>query len=319
MTHQPRSRFLAAAGTALASTLVPRTTRAQTPTIVKLGATPSDDMTPIVYGQHAGIFQKHGLDVQINRMTSGAAGAQGLIGGAFDFAKASVTTILSAHEKGIPFSIVAEPVVNDPKNVYSAFVVLKESSIQGGKDLDGQLVGVPAIAAIGSIALNLWLERRGSNAKNLRFVEVPFPAAGAAVEAGRVVAAEISNPNLQVALERGKLRIIPGTFDAIANTYLEVAWCTTTDFSSKHPETVRAFVRAFGESVTYTATHHDETAPIMAEFTGIPLATIEHMARALAWPTVVPAHIQPVIDATLKFGAITRGFPASEIIDVNAR
>ena len=43
------------------------------------------------------------------------------------------------------------------------------------------------------------------------------------------------------------------------------------------------------------------------------------MARALAWPTVVPGHIQPVIDATLKFGAITHGFPASEIIDVNAR
>jgi len=276
-------------------------------------------MTPIVYGVHAGIFQKHGLDVQINRMTSGAAGAQGLIGGAFDFAKASVTTILSGHEKGIPFSIVAEPVVNDPKNVYSAFVVLKDSPIQGGKDLDGQLVGVPAIADIGSIALNLWLERRGTSAKNLRFVEIPFPAAGAAVEAGRVVMAEISNPNLQVALESGKLRTLPGTFDAIANTYLEVAWCTTTDFSTKHPDSVRAFVRAFGESVTYTASHHDETAPLMAEFTGIPLATIGRMARALAWPSVVPAHIQPVIDATLKFGAISKGFPAAEIIDPNAR
>jgi ABC-type nitrate/sulfonate/bicarbonate transport system substrate-binding protein len=209
--------------------------------------------------------------------------------------------------------------VNDPKNVYSAFVVLKESPIQGGKDLDGQLVGVPAIADIGSIALNLYLEKRGTNAKALRFVEVPFPAAGAAVESGRVVMAEISNPNLQVALERGKLRILPGTFDAIANTYLEVAWCTTTDFSSKHAETVRAFVQAFDESATYTATHHDETAPLMAEFTGIPLATIQHMARAFAWPRVVPAHIQPVIDATVKFGAITKGFPAAEIIDVNAR
>jgi NitT/TauT family transport system substrate-binding protein len=319
MKSQPRSRFLAASGATLASTLAPRTTRAQTLTLVKLGATPSDDMTPIVYGVKAGVFQRHGLDVQINRMTSGAAGAAGLIAAAFDFAKASVTTVLSGHEKGIPFSIVAEPVVNDPKNGYSAFIVQKDSPIQGGKDLDGQLVGVPAIADIGSIALNLWLERRGTSAKNLRFVEIPFPAAGAAVEAGRVVAAEVSNPNLQVALESGKVRIIPGTFDAIASTYLQVAWCTTTDFSSKHPDTVRAFVRAFGESVNYTATHHDETAPLMAEFTGIPLATIGHMARALAWPTVVPAHIQPVIDATVKFGAITRSFPASEIIDVNAR
>ena len=315
-----RSRFLAVSGAALGSILAPRSLRAQAVTTIRLGATPSDDMTPIVYAQHAGIFQKHGLDVQVTRLANGAAGAQGLVGGAFDFAKASVTTILSGHEKGIPFSIVAEAVVNDSKNPYVALVVLKDSPIQGnGKDLDGQLIGVPAIADIGSIALNIYLEKRGSSAKNVKFVEVPFPAAGAAVEAGRVVAAEISQPNLQVAMDRGKLRAIPGIMDAIAPTYLEVAWCTTTDFSSKHADVVRAFVRAFGESVTYTSTHHEETAPLMAEFTGIPLATIQRISRALAWPSVVPGHIQPVIEATVKFGAITKNFPAAEIIDPNAR
>lgn len=318
MSTRSRSAFLAAAASA---TLLPGLARAQSAASVftiKLGATPSDDMTPIIYASKSGIFQKHGLDVQITRMTSGAAGAAGLLAGTFDLAKASVTTILAGKERGIPFSIVAAAVVNDPKAVYAAFIVPKESPIQGGKDFNDQLVAVPAIGDIGSIALTLWVEQHGGNPKSIKFVEIPFTAAAAAVDAGRVAAAEISNPNYAVALETGKFRTIP-VMDSIAQQYIEVAWVTTKDFSTKNPQIVRAFARAYAESVTYTAAHHEETAPLMAEFTGISLGTIQRMARALAWPTVQPAQLQPVIDVSAKFAAIKQRFPAVELIDVNVR
>lgn len=310
-----RSAFLPAAASA---TVVPRFAVAQSLTTVKIGATPSDDMTPVVYGLKAGIFQKHGLDVQVNRMTSGAAVAAGVVAGAFDFGKSSVTTILEAREKGLIFTIVASPVVYDPKAVYGAFIVAKDSPIQTAKDFNDQLVSVAALGDIGAIALVVWMEKNGGNPKSVRFVEVPFPAAAAAVEAGRVAAAEISNPAMAVALEAGKVRMIPA-YEGIGANYLQVAWVTTKEFSTKRPDVVRAFARSFGESVSYTSTHRDETAPLMAEFTGIPLGVIQRMARATAWPTVVAAQIQPVIEASVKFGAIKRSFPAAELIDVNAR
>jgi NitT/TauT family transport system substrate-binding protein len=313
-----RSAFLRRTGAAAALGLLPVPAFAQGAlTTVRLGATPSDDMTPIVYAQKSGIFRRNGLDVQISRMTSGAAGAAGLLGGVFDFSKGSVTTVLAAHEKNIPFSIVGEAVVNDPKALYAGFLIGKESPLQIGKDFNDQLISVAAIGDIGNIAISLWIDQHGGNAKSVKFVEVPFPAAGAAVEAGRVTAAENSNPNLQVAMDAGKLRLLP-VMDVIAPTYLEVAWITTRDISAKHPAMVRAFVRSYKESVTYTNTHRQQTIPLSSEFTGIQPDVIGRMARALAWPTVVPAHIQPVIDATLKFGAITKGFPAGDIIDANA-
>jgi NitT/TauT family transport system substrate-binding protein len=319
--HASRATFLwrttAAAGTALLPSRVRAQTRALT--TVNLGATPSDDMTPILYGQRAGIFRKYGLELQINRSSNGAATAAGLLSGTYDFAKASVTTILTAHEKGIPFTIVGESTLNDPKAPSGAFVVLKDSPIQSGKDFNDQLVGCAAIDSIGTIALSLWVEQHGGNPKSIKFIEIPFPAAGPAVAAGRVVAALISNPNLEVALESGKLRAVPAILDAIAPMYVEVAWATTREASAKRPDVVRAFVRAYRESVTYTNAHHDETVALVSEFTGIAPAVIGKMARVLAWPTVNAAHIQPVIEATVRVGILARSFPAADIIDANAR
>jgi hypothetical protein len=82
---------------------------------------------------------------------------------------------------------------------------------------------------------------------------------------------------------------------------------------------VRTFNRAYVESATYTNAHHAETAPMMAEFTGIQLATIQHMVRGTAGTAIVPGLLQTVIDASVKYGAIKHSFPAQELIDVNVR
>jgi NitT/TauT family transport system substrate-binding protein len=318
-THASRASFLQTAGVTGALTALPVRAFAQNVTTVSVGATSSDDMAPILYGQKAGIFRKYGLDVQTNKMTAGVAVAQALVAGTFDFGKASVTTIFSGHEKGIPFSIVAEAFLNNAKDPSSAFIVLKDSPIGSGKDFNGVLVASAGLGDIGTMALSAWVDQHGGDAKTIKFVEIPFAAVGAAVESGRVAAGVASNPNLAVALAAGKVRMIAGVFEAIAPLYCEIAWMCMREYSAKHPDVVRAFARAYNESVTYTNAHHDETVPIVAEFTGMQPAVISKMARVLAWPTVVPAHIQPVIDASVKYGVLKAPFPAADVIDPNVR
>ncbi len=317
-----RAGFLQRTGVAAATAvLLPSRAFAQgaAPATVNLGATPSDDMTPILYGQKAGIFRKYGLDLQVTRMTTGQVGAQGLVAGTFDIAKVSTTTILTAHEKGIPFSIVAEAFLNNAKTPASGFVVLKDSPIQTGKDFNDANVASAGLGDIGTIALSAWVDQHGGNSKSIKFVEIPFQAVGASVEASRVAAGVISNPNLAIALDAGKLRMIPGVFESIAPIYAEVVWVTTKEFSAKHPELVRAFARGYSEAVTYTNAHHDETVALVADYSGIKPEVIAKMARVLAWPAVTPAHIQPVIEVSVRYGLLKASFPAAEIIDPNVR
>lgn len=101
--------------------------------------------------------------------------------------------------------------------------------------------------------------------------------------------------------------------------YNEVAWATTKDYSSQQPDIVRVFVRAYGEPVTYTNAHHAETVPLIAAYTTIDPAIISRMTRVQAWPSVTVAHLQPLIDACVKYGFLKARFPAMDVIDVNAR
>ena len=317
-----RTTFLSTTGAAAAVAALPSRAPAQTTpplTTITLASTVSDDMTPILYAQQAGIFRKYGIDAQIQRMSSGAAGIEGLMSGTFDLAKGSVTTILSAHEKGIPVTIVAEAYLNNPKAPTSAFMVLKDSPIETGKDFNNQLVASAALGDIGTIALSAWVDQHGGDAKTIKFVEIPFSATGAAIETGRVAAGVTSLPQLAIALKAGKLRAIPAIMDSIAPLYNEVAWATTKDYSSKNPAVIRAFVRAYAEAVTYTNVHHAETVQLISAYTTIDPAIISTMNRVLAWPSVTVAHLQPLIDACVKYGFLKASFPATDVIDVNAR
>jgi NitT/TauT family transport system substrate-binding protein len=310
-----RRRFLAAAAAAGAAGAT-RYAGAQGVTTVRIAGTPSDDMTPILYGQHSGLFNRFGLDVQLTNATSGAAAAAAVSSGTYAFGKSSLTTLLVAHEKGIPYTLVASDVVYDAKTPYAAFIADRDAGLRTGKDFNDKLIAVSALGDMGSVALQAWVEARGGDPKSLRFVEIPLSAAIAAVDNHRVAAAETSIPVLAAAIESGKA-VIPA-YDTIAPTFLLAAWFTTTGYSAKNPQAVRQFARAFAASAAYTNAHHAETAAMMAEFTGVAVGVVERMTRTIAGTSLLPAQIQPVIDSAAKYGALKRAFPAKEVIDPNA-
>ena len=114
------------------------------------------------------------------------------------------------------------------------------------------------------------------------------------------------------------MRVVP-LLNTFASGTVITAWAATSEFSTKRPELIRAFARAYGESATYTNGHHAETVEMMAEFTGISAALIAKMPRATAGTTLSAAQIQPVIEAAVKYGTLKRRFPAAELIDPNVR
>lgn len=322
-----RRRFLAGLGAAAAAPGLVRTSSARAATDVaqasptglttlRLGCTPSDDMTPIIYGIHAGIFQKAGLDLQVNKMTSGAAVANGVLAGAFDLGKSSLPTLFEAHERAIPFTLVSPSTIYDSKAPYTAFFVKKDAPIHVAKDIEGKVVGVSALDDIGSLALRAWMEQHGGDPSKVHLVEVPLSASPAAVEQGRIAVGESSYPSLAVVQANENLRIIPA-FDGIPSPYLIVIWFTTRDYSTKHPEVIRAFASAYATAAAYTNAHHAETVTMMAEFTGISADVIGKMTRASSGLTLASATVQPILDAAVRYGVIKKAFPLQEMIDPN--
>ena len=186
---------------------------------------------------------------------------------------------------------------------------------EGAKDLNGKIVGVPALNDLNQLAMNAWMDQNGGDSKSVKYVELPTAASAAAVAEHRVDAAMIGYPALADALHRGTVKILGHPYGAIGNTFFITAWFAESGWASKHADVIKAFARTTQEAGAYTNAHHAETAPIVAQVMNVPVGVVETMARALVDSSPVDvADIQPLIDVSSKYQFITRSFPAQEMI-----
>lgn len=283
-------------------------------TPVRIAVTAGDGNTAGIYAKYAGTFEKAGLDVQLQAMANGSAVAAAVVSGAFDIGTGGVTSVFLAHEKGLPFVFIAPGGLYDARAPYDGAIVLKDATLTLGKDVENQIVGTVSLQGIGHDAICAWIDQHGGDPSKVRFTEVPYSAVGAALLQHRVVAAETITPSMSAALDTGMFRLIP-VLDAIGKLYIQSAWFTTRDYSAKNPEVVRKFAQIMAATSAYVNAHHEETAPVVSRFSGIPLNIIQHMPRATEGITLSADLLQPPLNACAKYGSLKKAFPAREVID----
>jgi NitT/TauT family transport system substrate-binding protein len=279
---------------------------------VHLGVTPNDDMVSVVYALRSGLFEKAGLDVTIEKASSGAAIAAAVVSGAYDIGKSSITPMFDAHERGVPFVLIAPAAIYEAKNPYGGFV--STVAPRTGKDLEGKIVGTNSANDIGTLGIKAWMAKTGGDPTTLRHIEIPISAVAAAIDQHRIDGGEMVYPPLSAALEGGKLHLTP-TLSAIAPAFLFSTWFTTKDYSARHPDVVKAFARVVAAAAAYTNAHPAETVQLLADFTGVPADDIAHMPRVRNGSVLTAALIQPAIDAAVKYGTTKATFPAVDLID----
>ena len=305
-----RSPFLVSLG----ATAVAACAGAQTPPPVTIATLINDTATPALYADHAGLFTKAGLNVQLQVLSTGAAAQAAIVGGAAQFALSSLVGVITAHEKGIPFTLVAPAGVATSDVPYSQFVVRIDSPIKTGRDLNGKTIGAAGLGDLDTVAVMNWVDQNGGDSKTLKFVEMPAPVALAAIEDGRIDGADLNTPTLTRGLEDGKVRSLAQIFDAISPRFENTAWFTTTDYANANRDVVGRFVRAMAESNAYCNAHHADTVQLVADNAKLDPKLVARMARITFGDYLRPADLQPLINVTAKYGVIAKAFDARELI-----
>jgi len=170
----------------------------------------------VVFGQHLGHFRQAGLDVVISIQTSGAAIAAGIAGGSYDIGKSSLTSVLGAHLRNLPFTFVAPGGVSDPKVPYGHLIVANDGGITSAKDLNGKTIAVAALGSLDPVTISAWMDANGGDAKTIKFTELPQTESGVAVETHRIAAALIIHPQVDAVLAGGKVHILGEAYAALA-------------------------------------------------------------------------------------------------------
>jgi NitT/TauT family transport system substrate-binding protein len=309
-----RTDLLRVAAAGVVYSAAPRSARAQGALEkLRLVAIPSDALTPLYYGLQTGLFQRAGIDLEITPGMSGAAATTAVVAGAYDIANTSLIPAMAAHLRGITLLIVAPGGVYTPEAPFGLLQIPSDSPYKTGADLNGKIMGTPALNDLSQLSISCWVDKNGGDSKTLKFVEIPNAAMNEALVQHRVAAAMLLEPLLDASVAAGNTKTIGDPNAAIARTFMFAAYVGRPDWAKEHADLLRRFVRVAGQAATYTNAHTAETAPMMAEITKIPLAVMQRMKRVVSATSLDPRMVQPLIDAAAKYKNIPQAFPAKDL------
>lgn len=297
---------------AAVATVAPSALRAADPIVVNVGTLPVDTSAVVFYAQDQGYFKAAGLDVRIQVMASGPVIAQAVAANAVDIGVANVATVASARLRGVPLKFIAPAAIASDQTRTDLIMVSKESPIQKAADLNGKTIALNGLKDLQQICAMAWVDKHGGDSKTLKFIEVPFPQMGGALDQKRVDAALPVEPFATAAKTTN--RSLGDVLDGVGSRYMIVGWLASDAWLAKNADTATRFASAISRAAVWANAHEKESAAILVHNSKLDPAIADTMARAIYGVRLEPALLQPVVDAALKYGVIDKPVAVSDLM-----
>jgi NitT/TauT family transport system substrate-binding protein len=268
-----------------------------------------------LYAQQGGIFRKYGLDVDVIPMASGSAGLSAVAGGSAQVVYLNTITLLEAFDKGLGLQVIAPGSYYLTNKPYALLFVRKDSPIRSARDLNGKIIAAGALKDINAICMLGWIDANGGDSKTVRTIEVPNAALMPTLDEGRVDAVTLLPPFQTQALDSGKYRVLGKPYDAIAKSFMVAAWVVTNEWAAKNPDVARRFALAMREASIYANANPAKTVGLVADFTKVDASIVSRGPGTNDPPYLEPSDIQPVIEASVRYGLIPKTFDAAILLN----
>jgi NitT/TauT family transport system substrate-binding protein len=302
-----RRRWFVASVLAAPVLAAPAAVAAAAPGVVRVAISDSDLAAEPLYGSAAGIFRRYGLHVVLVPSRDGGAGViRALRAGTIDVGFSNLISVSATIERGGPIVLIAPAGVHHRSAPVNAIVVLPNSPIRSGKDLDGKSISSPSgPGSAGALAPAAWIDQHGGDSRTVHFVTgiQPFDVP-AALRAGRIAAAEMGDPDLTILRQRGQVQILCSPFDAEGDDYLLAAFIASKPCALAHRATAHRFAAAMAETARWSNAHRAQTGAILARRLHLAPSVVAAMSRTSYAERFVPAQMQPPLDVAARYGLL---------------
>ncbi len=219
------------------------------------------DSQVIPLGIEAGIWKKHGLEVDITWTAGGAETLQAALTGSVDYALTNgVEGVLAAYAKGAPVRIIGSE-MRGAGDIY--WYVKADSPIKSLKDADGKTM---TFSRPGSSSHLTAQQIAGKLGVKPKFVSTgAMPATRTQLVSGQIDIAWAAVPFALDAIKKGEFRIVArgSELTELNNVSIRVN-VTTEKFLKERPKAAQAFNRAYKESLDWMYANIDKAAAYWA-------------------------------------------------------
>lgn len=221
----------------------------------------------------AGLFEKHGLDVELIQFENGAAANAAYASNGVDLGYSGIPGVFAARTASDNTRIFM--IDNDGYDA-GGLVAGKDSGIKSVKDLEGKTVGT-VIGTTSWMALMTALDTEGVDPSAVNIQNVGPAAWVPALENGDVDAIWGWAPLIFTMEEAGH------TIVATDSTYQlnPLLWQARGPFMDEHPDAVEAFVAAYAEAAPLVVGKDAGFISTMMEKSGADKATVEKTVSAV--------------------------------------
>jgi NitT/TauT family transport system substrate-binding protein len=275
------------------------------PTTLKVGVIPIADVAPLYVGIKQGFFKQENLNIQPQLAEGGATITAQVVSGDLQVGFSNVTSLVIASSKKLPVQIVASGVngAKDDSGAWDAVLSKKGSPIKDVKALEGKTVSVNNLNNVGPLTINNAMEKAGADYKKVKYVEVPFPDANAALETGRIDAAFVVEPFVSQGTARGA-NAVTHSFEETAPSYAVATYFATKQYAAQNKDVLDRFVRAINKSLAYSQSHPDLVRQVVPTYTKIPKDVAAKMKLPQWSANLNEPSIQQTADLAQKYGFI---------------
>ena len=249
---------------------------AQAPLKVRVGyGTPPADITPLIW-QKRDILKHYGKSytVELTHFQGTSPEIQAFAAKELDLGSLSyisfATAVLRAH---LDLKIVADIHLDGYQESFSMrWAVPEESPVRAAKDLKGKVVSVNVLGGGLDIPLRVLLKRQGlEDKRDYTIVEVNFPNSEAMLREKKVDAAVFLAPFWYRALQKGGIRPIFTSKDAVGPTQMLMK-VADSGFLARHPQVVRDLFEDWRIALRWylNPANRAEAVKIIADFTKVP-------------------------------------------------
>jgi NitT/TauT family transport system substrate-binding protein len=289
------------------------------PATLNVGVIPIADVAPLYLGIEKGFFKEQNLTIKPTLAEGGAAITPAVLNGDFQIGFSNTISLLIAASKGLPVEVVSQGVLGgkDESEAWADLLVLKDSGIDTGKDLEGKTIAVNTLKNICEVTIKASLEKEGVDVSTLKFIEVPFPDMNAALEAERVDGACVVEPFVSQGTA-GEAKGINPFYVNTAPDLTVAMYFTSKQYAQENPEVVERFVTAMNKSLDYAQNNPDETRAILTTYTEIP----EEATKSIKLPQwrsdITTGTVEQLSSLSKKYGLIEEEPDLGELLPQNA-
>lgn len=236
-------------------------------TVVNAGFVPVTDVAALYLGEEVGIWKKHGLQLKANVASTGAVPA--VMSGEYHFGFTALVNVLQARDKGLPIKIIAAGSSSTGKPGADVTMIHAgaKSGIKSAKDLEGKTVSVNALNGLLQMLGKAAVKADGGDPSKVRFIELGFAEALAALQAGKTDAMVGAEPFGTAAMTAG-YPAIASPYQAMSKSSMLTSSYFTSEIQLKqNPELFRQIQAAINESLEYAQKHPQEIRAQLPKFT----------------------------------------------------